>query len=339
MSLKDTLKAKTAGLMAKSDAELAKANQDRRPSRPKTVIGQASEFQLRVAEKNQRIVELEEKLAQASVTVLPLAVISPNPWQPRRIFEDEEIQKLATSIRELGLIQPIIVRCVPSGSTSVSVPSGYTYQLVAGERRLRAHKLLAAKEIKAVIVDVPDQDMASMALAENIDREDLSDYEISIAIVRAETDFPNRTALAEALGMTRSELYRYLSFSKLPDFVIEDLEQTPNLLTRHSAIALKDSLATLGDQALEALRDLWPQVKSGDLPHPKLADALNVSVARGKATRTVRDIKKLFVGKEQAGSITRDASSLTVKIKSAALTPQKEAHLREFVQNLLVNPE
>ncbi|MCX7173781.1 MAG: ParB/RepB/Spo0J family partition protein [Proteobacteria bacterium] len=341
MSLKDTLKAKTAGLRAKSDEELAiMANQEKRQSRPKTGIGQASEFQLRVAEKNERIAQLESRLAQAGSMMVAIDSISANPWQPRRVFEDGEILKLASSIREVGLIQPIIVRkCVPSGYTSQSVPPGSTFQLVAGERRLRAHKLLEMREIKAVVVEVPDQDMAAMALAENIDREDLSDYEISIAIVRAEADFPNRTAFAEALGMTRSELYRYLAFDKLPAFVIADLEQVPRLLTRHSAIALKDTLAGHGEPALQALIDLWPQVKAGDIPHPKLADAIKNHVARGKATRSERDIKKLFVGKEQAGSITRDATALTVKIRMAALSKTKENRLREFVQKLLVEPD
>ena len=146
--------------------------------------------------------------------------IEPNPWQPRRVFKEDDIRKLADSIADVGLIQPIAVRRVQNLDTG--------FELVAGERRLRAHRLLAAMEIKAVIIEVADEDMAAMALAENIDREDLSAYEIAIAIQNAEGAFPNRKELAKSLGMQRSDLYRYMAFFQLPQFIREDLDANPS---------------------------------------------------------------------------------------------------------------
>ena len=94
-----------------------------------------------------------------------------------------------------------------------------------------------------------------------------------------------------------------------------------------------------GAKAAEGLRSFWDQVKNETLDQSKLPDTLTSFVITGKRVRTDRDIKKLFVGKEQAGSITRDASALTVKIKTAALSSEKEVKLRDFVQALLVEPD
>jgi len=140
--------------------------------------------------------------------------------------------------------------------------------------------------------------------------------------------------MAEALGMSRGDLYRYLSFSQLPDFVLQDLETSPRLLSRKSAGLLQAVLTEHGTQAIDALRRVWPQVKSGALDHSKLPDAVVGGSVKGKTVRTDRDIKKLFLGKEQAGSITRDASALTIKIRSIALTEEQEQGLRKFVEGL-----
>lgn len=349
MSLKDTLKAKSLGLGAMVDAELARSGKDEKSSHPRTAIGQASAFQLAVAEKNGRIAELESQLAGRESRLIPTDAVGANPWQPRRLFNQDEIRRLADSIAEVGLIQPVVVRTksVPTRDTlttnvlpQTSVPTRDTrYELVAGERRLRAHQLLGRSEIRAVVVEATNEDLALMALAENLDREDLTDYETSKAIRRVENEFPSKKRMAEAIGIGRQDLYKYLAFSTLPDFIVADLEVDPRLLGRNAAEQLASVLKTQGSEAAELLGDYWTKVKSGELDQTKLAAMIDVAIKRGASTRTERDIRKLFVGKEQAGSITRDASALTVKIKTAALTGDKEKRLREFIQQLLVNPD
>ena len=94
-----------------------------------------------------------------------------------------------------------------------------------------------------------------------------------------------------------------------------------------------------GHEASDVVSRIWTRFKVGEIDQGKIAAGVEALVTRGHTTRTDRDIKKLFIGKEQAGSITRDASALTVKIRTAAITSQKESRLREFVQQLLVAPD
>ena len=274
---------------------------------------------------------IEELEAQGTSMTITLDQIKPNPWQPRRVFKEGEIRKLAESIADVGLIQPVVVRRVQNLDTG--------FELVAGERRLRAHKLLAKVEIKAIIVDVPDEDMAAMALAENIDREDLSAYEIAIALQNAESAFPSRKELAKSLGMQRSDLYRYMAFFQLPEFILQDLDGNPSLLGRDAAEGVAAVLKKHGGAASEAVSRIWTRFKAGEIDQGKFAAAVEAMIVRGDTLRTHRDIKKLFVGKEQAGSITRDASAVTIKIRTAAISSDKESRLRDFVQQLLVDPD
>lgn len=116
---------------------------------------------------------------------IPLAEISANPHQPRKAFSDESLQQLATSLRSTGMIQPVVVRKVDEG-----------YQLIAGERRLRAAKLAGLDSVPAIVRDVDGLTQAQMGLIENTQREDLN------AIDRATA----YQALLQQLGLTQAEL-------------------------------------------------------------------------------------------------------------------------------------
>ena len=305
------------------------------PRRPITAPGATAMMQptidalndrAKAAEK--RAVELEARVKDLESLAIPVAAIEPNPWQPRRLFDEAEILKLAGSIAEVGLIQPVIVRrCVGTSNTR--------YQIVAGERRWRAHKALGKLDIKSVVIAATDGEMAALALAENFDREDLTAYEIALAIKNAEAAFPNRKSLALALGINRSDLYDFLAFFALPPFVLSDLDERPGTLGRTAAKELSVVIKRHGELAIEALQRVWPRLKSSDLDQGKIAATIEAAILRGGAPKTDRDIRKLFVGKEQAGSITRDASHLAIKIKVAALTPEKEVELRAFVERIL----
>ena len=338
MSRREELMAKNANIRSTteiSDAEVQAAAQNHRPR-----SGQGSFSQRQRLED--RVRELEAKLDPGGGSPIPLSQISPNPWQPRRVFGEKEIQELATSISEVGLIQPIVVRSISSRDTD-DVSEGVSnrdtrYQIVAGERRFRAHLLLGKDAIKAVTLDVSDADMAALALAENMDRADLSAYEIAVAIRNAEANFPNKTNLAEAVGLNRTALYKYLAFFKLPDFVIADLDVKPDLLGRDAADNVARFLEREGEKAVASLKSMWPRLKSGELDQGKIVDIVESSLRRSEIVGTQRDIRKLFLGEEQAGSITRDGASLTVKIRATALTPQMESELRAFVEKMFSGP-
>lgn len=122
-------------------------------------------------------------------TKLSVDEVDPNPYQPRRVFPQQELEELAASISEVGLLQPISVRQVLD-----------RYQIIAGERRWRAYKLLKRPTIEALVIPVEESDMAVLALVENLDRSDLSDYEIGKALRQIEGLFPTRKNLPRRWG-------------------------------------------------------------------------------------------------------------------------------------------
>ena len=334
MSRREELLKKNANIRSTaeiSDAEVHAASQSHRPR-----SGQGSFAQRQRLED--RIKELESRIELTEGSAIALTEISRNPWQPRRVFDKEELEKLAMSIGQIGLIQPIIVRVVSNRDTPEEDRSeseaASNYQIIAGERRYKAHQILGIESIKAIVLEASDADMAAFALAENIDRTDLTAYEIAVAIRNAETMFISKTSLASALGLNRTALYKYLAFFKLPSFVINDLEIKPDILGRDAADAIASLLAKGDDDVVKSLQEIWPRVKAGDLDQGKIVSTIDAAQRHRTTVRTERDIKKLFVGKEQAGSITRDGSVLTVRIRAAALTPEKEAELRSVVERM-----
>ena len=313
-NLREQLMAKTANLPTPADFK-AESKKDKGARGPQTMPGITSAL----AAAQLRIQELE---SQGLQTELPVGAIVPNPWQPRRQFNEVKLAELARSIKEVGLLQAVTVRRV-----------GETFQLVAGERRWRAHKLINCEGIRAVVIVCSDQDMAALALMENVTRDDLSDYEIAIAVRRAESEFPNRTRLAEAMGVTRTELYKFLAFDDLPGFVKHDLDLNPSLLGANSAQDIANALKKTGEPGEKALRELWPQVASGDLFQSKVAASINAYLSRGLSTNDAggRSILKIFAGKVQAGSITKDVKGLTFKFKAGVMTEEQESELREHI--------
>ncbi|MDA8254461.1 MAG: ParB/RepB/Spo0J family partition protein [Betaproteobacteria bacterium] len=263
--------------------------------------------------------------------MIDVAAIAPNPWQPRSAFDQNEIANLASSIAEVGLIQPIVVRRVQTLGTA-------SYELIAGERRWRAHQRLGRGEIKATVIEASNDDMAILALVENIERQDLSDYEIAKAIRRAEKEFPSRKGMAKALGMTRSDFYHYLAFDSLPTDVTASLEMEPRILGRSAASDIQRVIRKWGEPARTVLSDIWPRVRCGGLDQGQIVATIEAALTGRRSLRTDRDLKKLFIGRELAGSITRDSHRLTVTLRTAALSSEKEGRLRMFVEDLLRDP-
>jgi ParB family chromosome partitioning protein len=142
-----------------------------------------------------------------SVGELPIEHIEPNPFQPRSIFSNEALVELATSIRNLGVIQPVTVRKV-----------GYDrYQLISGERRFRAAQAAGLKAIPAFVRVANDEAMLEMALVENIQREDLDPIEIAISYQRLIDEVGmTQEALADKVGKDRTTITNTLRLLKLP---------------------------------------------------------------------------------------------------------------------------
>ncbi len=146
-----------------------------------------------------------------SVQRLPIDGIDPNPYQPRRIFNQDAIEELAQSIRTDGLIQPIIVR-----------RNGPRYSLVVGERRWRAARLAGLTQIPAIIQDIPQDRVLEVTLVENIQREDLNPIEVALALNRMvqELNLSHET-LASRTGKNRTTITNLLRLLRLPKDIQE----------------------------------------------------------------------------------------------------------------------
>ena len=143
----------------------------------------------------------------SSINEVELSKIFPNPDQPRREFDEDALQDLSTSIKTIGLIQPISLRMTSDGN----------YQIIAGERRYRAAKMAGLTEIPAYIKTAEDESIMEMALIENIQREDLNAIEIALAFQKL-LEIYNLTQekLSERIGKKRATIANYLRLLKLP---------------------------------------------------------------------------------------------------------------------------
>lgn len=160
---------------------------------------------------------------------IDLDKIQPNPWQPRKVFTVEEIESLSVSIKEFGLIQPITVRKIAEES----------YELVAGERRYRAARMAEIKLIDAIVIDATNQDSATMALIENVEREDLHFFEEAAAIVELMQEYGlTQEQVSKKLSKKQSTVANKLRILKLSKSVKEAVVKH-NLTERHARALLK----------------------------------------------------------------------------------------------------
>jgi ParB family chromosome partitioning protein len=147
----------------------------------------------------------------AQVRMLPIASIAPNPFQPRRDFSEDELEELTDSIRENGLLQPIVVR--PAAARSGAV----RFELVAGERRWRACMRLAWREIPATVREVDDRTLLVLALVENLQRAGLAPLDEADGFRRLAEEFSlTQQQIAEAVGRDRSTVANAMRLLQLP---------------------------------------------------------------------------------------------------------------------------
>ena len=160
------------------------------------------------------------------IAVLPLDEIKANEFQPRRDFDETALQELAQSIRENGLIQPLIVR-----------KNGDKYELIAGERRLRASKIAGLKVVPVVVRKSTDRESLELAIVENIQREDLNCVDEGLAYFQLMQEFQlSQEELAKRMGKERATIANALRILKLSDFILAQLKK--GALTRGHAKAL-----------------------------------------------------------------------------------------------------
>lgn len=194
-----------------------------------------------------------------------LAEIRANPYQPRKTFNDDSIKELAESIKQQGVIQPIIVRRVLRG-----------FEIVAGERRFRASQLLGNETIPAVVRDLSDTQVMEIALIENVQREDLNAIETALAYEALIEKFNlTQEELSVKVGKSRSHIANFVRLLSLPESVKENVSRGTLSMGHARAIAgikERDIQIELADQAAEhgwSVRELEDKVSALNEPKGK----------------------------------------------------------------------
>lgn len=177
---------------------------------------------------------------------IDIDMIVPNPTQPRTQFDEEALDELADSIRQLGVIQPVTVKKGADGK----------YVIISGERRWRAAQRADLKRLPVYIRDVDDENLHAMALVENIQRQDLNAIEIALGMQRLIDECHlTQDALSEKVGKKRSSVSNYLRLLKLPDEV--------QLALKEGLISMGHAKAIAGAPAAHQLRLLKRCIKRG----------------------------------------------------------------------------
>lgn len=205
------------------------------------------------------------------ITEVSLQQLRPNPYQPRKNFDEQSIQELAESIKQHGVIQPIIVRSVVKG-----------YEIIAGERRYRASQLLGLTTIPAVIRNFSDQQVMEIALIENLQRENLNAIELALAYQGLMDQFSlTQEELSVKVGKSRSHIANFLRLLQLPEEVKEYVSRgTLSMGHARAIVGVKDTTkvkqlakSTIDQgwsvrQLEEAIQQLHQKNKPADKPKP-----------------------------------------------------------------------
>lgn len=213
---------------------------------------------------------------------LPLGAIGVNPDQPRKIFHDNELQELADSIRQVGVLQPVLVRRLGPGEAATRAPGeeGSTakleYCVVAGERRVRAAKLAGLPDVPALVVSYAQTEALKVALLENIQREDLGPVEEATAYRQLMNDYgATQEEVAAMLGRNRSTVANLLRLLSLEDEIL-DLLQDGHISTGHGKALLglppgaaRVALAKMCRARGLSVRDCERRVRAGGAKPPR----------------------------------------------------------------------
>jgi ParB family chromosome partitioning protein len=212
------------------------------------------------------MMDLSENLV---VMQIPVDRIAPNPYQPRKEFSKNALEELSASIKQYGVLQPINVRNIGDN----------LYELISGERRLRASKLAGIKEIPAIVIEVVEQDSAALALIENLQREDLNFMEEAEGYFNLINDHGiTQEELAQRVGKKQSTIANKLRLLKLPKAITLVILEN-GLTERHARALLKLPDEAMQNKALKVILNRQLNVKKTEEMIEKM---LNEAAAAGQ---------------------------------------------------------
>jgi ParB family chromosome partitioning protein len=230
-----------------------------------------------------------ETIKSALVNEIPINQIVVNPYQPRTEFDEEALKELSDSIKQYGIIQPITVRKIDEN----------LYQLISGERRLRASKILNLETIPAYVRQANDIEMLEMALIENIHRKDLDPIEIAISYNRLIDECQlTQEQLSERLGKNRSTIANFLRLLKLPEEI--------QLGLRQNKITVGHARALINIEDPETQRMIYQQILRYDFSVRKVEDIVRQLNSEDKKTlASIRHYKKTKELKQLKEDLTK----------------------------------
>lgn len=234
----------------------------------------------------------EEAEREGSLVELPLSAIHPNPFQPRQDVDPAALEELKASIRQAGLLQPVVVRPLAENGG---------YQIIAGERRLRAVQALGWEKIPAVKRDVDDRTVLTLALIENLQRDDLSPVDEARGYERLIAEFSlTQQEVADAVGRDRSTVANALRLLKLPAPVLDLLHEGVLTVGHARALLALDDPRTAANLAREAVaqalsvREVEDRVRGGRAPERR--PRLKRGLAPAPEVRRVEDALRRRLG-------------------------------------------
>jgi len=238
---------------------------------------------------------------------LAIGDIAPNPWQPRVRFDDAKLAEMAASIREHGIVEPLVVRARANG-----------FELIAGERRLRAARLAGLETVPVVIREMDDREVVEVTLIENLQREDLSALEEAAAFVRLMEEFgATQEDVAKRVGRSRPAVANTIRLLSLPESVREELRQDRLTAGHARALCALESSAEQTALARETIRlalsvrqleaKIRARLAPGKVREPETRD-LHVADVEKQLMRSLGTRVRL-VGKGGRGRIVIEFSS------------------------------
>ena len=223
------------------------------------------------------------------VQYIPLGRIRPNPQQPRRSFDEEGLAELAASIRSCGILQPLTVRRAGEG-----------YELVAGERRLRAARIAGLREVPCLVAQVGEEDSALLALMENLQRRDLDCWEEAQAIARLISRYGlSQEEAARRLGRAQPTVANKLRLLRLPEDVRALLREN-GLTERHARALLRLQDPEVQRRAAGDMVRRGVNVAQAEAYVEKLLQSAQVTPPRGRSTYIIKDVR-LFLNSVDRG--------------------------------------
>lgn len=223
------------------------------------------------------------------VQYIPLGRIRPNPQQPRRSFDEEGLAELAASIRSCGILQPLTVRRAGDG-----------YELVAGERRLRAARIAGLREVPCLVAQVGEEDSALLALMENLQRRDLDCWEEAQAIARLISRYGlSQEEAARRLGRAQPTVANKLRLLRLPEDVRALLREN-GLTERHARALLRLQDPEVQRRAAGDMVRRGINVAQAEAYVEKLLQSDQVTPPRGRSTYIIKDVR-LFLNSVDRG--------------------------------------